>query len=545
MACGCAVVSCGHVSHLDRIKRGIRRHPVSALLALFAIITSAYVIAYPLSVTRYVPMTDVPFHAANSGILHHYFDPDYHVREQFEISPLAVPYMSTYVLGALLMFVVPSWVAVKISAAVMLALLPLGLAVMFHGMKKSPLLGLAALPLAWSFLTHWGFLNFVGAIGLFCMAMGLALMVLDKPTFARQWQLSAVLVLLFFTHVFRFPFAILGVIGVAIVMYPATRRVWPVLPPLVVPLALFAAWLKARPDTLRAPIQLGKLSTARFPEFVSYLREGGFHDPEEARALLTSYRVLGAITIVLFSVLILDGRLFHRTRRELAWAAGSVAVVLGCTAAFFLLFLLLPMEIGLWWYIYPREAVATAALALGLLPDLPRAALLRVPIVLALGLAPVGIARAITTNYQAFDRATADFHQITREIPIAPKLMYLVLDHGGTKKKNTPFIHLPAYVQAEKGGWLGFHFAMFGASPILYRDPAAPGAVIPPPVPLRWEWTPHRFQALEHGRFFDWFLVRSGTSPAGLFRTDPTIVPVEHVGMWWLYRRETKPARSH
>ena len=39
----------------------------------------------------------------------------------------------------------------------------------------------------------------------------------------------------------------------------------------------------------------------------------------------------------------------------------------------------------------------------------------------------------------------------------------------GSGAINTPFIHLPAYVQAERGGWLSFQFATWGASPVVYR----------------------------------------------------------------------------
>ncbi len=450
--------------------------------------------------------------------------------------------MSTYVLGAIFMLVVPAWVAVKMAAAVMLAMLPVGLGVMFHGMKKSPLLGLAGLPFVWNFLTHWGFLNYVGAIGLFCMAMGLTLLVLDKPTFQRQWQLSAVLVILFFTHIFRFPFALLGVVGTAVVMYPATRRFWPIVPPLGVPLALLLAWMRARPATLATRLQWAKLDFARWKEFTNYLLDGGFQDPTEARAVVTAYRFLGIVAILLVFFAVVDGRLARRTKREWLWFGGISLVTVGCTGAFFLLFMKLPMEMGLWWYIYPRESIATALLGLGFLPDLPRLSVLRVPIVLLLANGPLDLTRSVSANYRDFERVTEDFHQIIRKIPVGPKLMYLIFDHSGTKKKNTPFIHLPAYIQAEKGGWLGFHFSVFGASPLVYRDPKEPGAIVPPPVPLRWEWTPQRFQVLENGRFFDWFLVRNATSPTQLFRADGAIVPVDHVGSWWLYRRVKTPA---
>jgi hypothetical protein len=61
--------------------------------------------------------------------------------------------------------------------------------------------------------------------------------------------------------------------------------------------------------------------------------------------------------------------------------------------------------------------------------------------------------------------------------------------------------------------------------------------VVPPPVPLRWEWTPHLFDVRRHGQFFDWFLVRHPFSPDRLFAADPSIERVDHVGTWWLYRR--------
>src|SRR5262249_5154365 len=141
---------------------------------------------------------------------------------------LAVPYLSMYALGAVLMLILPALAAVKVAAAVMVGLVPAGMAVMFHGMKKSPLLGLLGLGLCWCNLTHWGFLNFMGALGLFAMAVGLTLLVVDRPTPRRQAALGITLVALFFTHIFRYPFALCAVVGTGVVMFPATRRIRPI-----------------------------------------------------------------------------------------------------------------------------------------------------------------------------------------------------------------------------------------------------------------------------------------------------------------------------
>jgi len=114
----------------------------------------------------------------------------------------------------------------------------------------------------------------------------------------------------------------------------------------------------------------------------------------------------------------------------------------------------------------------------------------------------------------------------------------MLFDHSGSTRSTTPFIHLPAWVQAEKGGWLSFHFVEWNAWPMRYRknNPA-----VPPLTPLRFEWTPERFDIATRGKFFDWFLVRSPSSPEYRFRADPSIKLVDHVGSWWLLKRDGAP----
>ena len=144
-----------------------------------------WAVAAPFAAARYPAMTDLPFHAAQTSALRHYWDPSYHFHEQFELRPFAVPYVALYAVGAALMTVLPSVTAMKVAAGIMLGLLPAGLAVLFRGMKKSPLLGLAGLLGVWCPLTHWGFLNFMGALGLFAMGIGLRKGFEKKPERAR------------------------------------------------------------------------------------------------------------------------------------------------------------------------------------------------------------------------------------------------------------------------------------------------------------------------------------------------------------------------
>jgi len=290
----------------------------------------------------------------------------------------------------------------------------------------------------------------------------------------------------------------------------------------------------------------------------------GFNDPEEMESAIRYVRVLACVAIVSLGFAIARLALpsprsksedrepkteDRKPETETDQESGEIQalfnrhftllvtiVPLACAAVGLLMFLTLPMEIGVWWYVYPREATAACFFALACLPDLPRPKLARAACVVALGVASLGVTRVVAKGYAEFGRATEDFHEISENIPRAPKLLYLVYDHSGSSRTNTPFIHLPAYVQAEKGGWLSFHFAVWGTSPVKLRTD--PDGVVAPPVPIRWEWTPYKFDLARQGPFFDWFLVRSRDVPDGLFAADPTIVPVAHRGAWWLYRRE-------
>jgi hypothetical protein len=523
---------------LGRAARALARSP----LEVFAVAVAAWVVCAPFAVSRYPPMTDLPFHAAHTSILRHYFDPAYHLREQFTLQPLAVPYLTSYVLGALLMLVFPMIVAVKIASALMLALLPAGLAVMARGMKKSPLLGLLGLGVVWGPLTEWGFLNFVGALGLFAMCVGFTLLLVDRPTRGRAVALSLSLVAVFFTHIFRYPFALAAVVGAAVVVWPATRRLRPIVAPVLPSLALFLVWLKVRPKVLDVSLPLTfppLLHRERLAE-IPGLMFGSFYDPAEKVSFVQALHGAEAVAVVCAFAFLLERRFVGRTAREWAFGAGATFVPLACAAVFLGLFLSLPMEIGTWWYVYPREATAAVFVALGAFPDLPRTFWLRAPAVVVLATCAIGIGAVVTRNYARFDQGTHDFDAVVKAIPLAPKLLYLVFDPGGSNRTGAPFLHLPAYVQAEKGGWLSFHFATFGATPIAYRPRDEPGAVVPPAVPLRWEWRPDLFRVGTQGPFFDWFLVRSPRSPDALFASDPTIAPVTHEGTWWLYRRQPK-----
>jgi hypothetical protein len=522
------------------VRVALARNRLATAIAAAAIAVSVYVAGYPFTRVHYPPITDLPFHAAAISILRHYFDPAFHFREQFSLHMLEAPYWTHHGLGALLALVMPVTAATKVSTALLLLLLPAGLAVMFHGMKKSPLLGLFALPFTWNTLTHWGFVNFMAAIGLFAMVVGLTLLVLDRPTLSRRRWLAATLLLVFGTHIFRFPFALAAVLGTALVMYPATRRWRPLIAPMIPSLAAMVVWMAVRQKELSGEIGPLRPHFERFAEVESLLF-GALAGPEERLRATRTYGLVAAALLACVTFLLIERRWERWSRRELYWAAGVTIAPLCISAVFLAMYLSLPMQIGFWWYVYPREIVAALFIALGAAPDLPRRALLRVPILGAIAWGSVGQASLVADSWASFDPATRDFSRLVAEIPPAPKLAYLVFDREHPRFMAHPFIHMPAWIQAEKGGWLSFHFVSWNAWPIRYRE-GSPD--VPPPTPLRFEWTPERFDLATRGKFFDWFLVRRPLGPDPRFRREADLRLVDHAGPWWLYHREPVSAAA-
>lgn len=509
-----------------------------AAIAAVALSAAIFVVAYPFTRAHYPPITDLPFHAAAMSILRHYWDPAYHFREQFSLHFVEVPYWSMHGLGAFFALFMPIVTAAKLTTIVLLLLLPAGLAVMFHGMKKSPLLGLTGLPFVWNTLTHWGFINFMAALGLFAMVIGLSLLVLDRPTAGRQARLAAGLLLVFGTHIFRFPFAIAAVVGAAVVMYPATRRLRPIVLPLLPSIAALLLWMAVRPEEISGEgIGPRELHLERFAEIPGYLFNA-LAGPEERRRAEQMYWIIAAVFLACALCFLLERRWRTWSARRLWWALGVTALPVCVGAVLFLMYLSLPMQVGVWWYIYPREVVSALFIVVGVTADLPRALILRLPLLFALIYGAVAQSSLVAESYAAFDAASQDFRRIVSRIPASPRLGYLVFDREDPRFVSHPFIHMPAWVQAERGGWLSFHFASWNAWPIRYREQSPS---VPPPTPLRFEWTPERFDLRSRGEFFDWFLVRRPGAPDPRFRELPNLRLVDHVGTYWLYHREAAP----
>jgi hypothetical protein len=219
------------------------------------------------------------------------------------------------------------------------------------------------------------------------------------------------------------------------------------------------------------------------------------------------------------------------SRRAACRFLGTLAVV----AMFAWLYFWMPMETGA-GHVYACEITAATLCALALLPGLPRSPWLSAPAVGALLFAVTMPARFVAGRYTAFDQESLDFQRIVRGLPLAPKLGYMVFDASGAAALVPPYIRMPAWVQAEKGGWLSFHIAAQDASPIRFKK-TSPRDVAPD-TPPSFESNPQMFDVATRGKYFGWFLARARSAPDAAFAVDPSIRRVDQQGTWWLYKRD-------
>lgn len=508
-------------------------HALSWLAWLCAAAAIVYVVGAPLWAAEYPMMTDFPFHTASSSIFRHYLDQGWHFHEQFIFQILSVPYVTFYALAAVFMSILPPLAATKLAAGVMLALLPIGLMVLCWGLGKSPLLGLWGLVVVWGSVTHWGFISYLGALGLFAMSLGLALRMADRSSRRLQIALGVVLVLLFFTDVSRFPTTVLMLLVVALVMRRHVNDVRGIAVSAAVAGGVFIAWWLARDEpTATAAGWLRLPDWGRMTEAGRYAFDIFVGDADSEM-----FRRVGLLFVVTAVVLFVLAALRLRSWPRSGWVVPAHVVVGIAIVLSLALYLTLPMEHGVWWYVFPREITAVLFLVPALLPNLPRKTWAHLGFAVWTAVAIAPLAEHVADAHREFGQTTVHFRELIKELPKGPKLLYLVYDHEGSRAQSSPYVHLPAYAQAERGGWLSYHLAQFESSPFRYRDQDDPEAEVPPPTPVRWEWSPQLFQLDEHGRFFDWFLIRRASAPDELFASDPSIGRVAQFERWWLYHR--------
>src|SRR5262245_11644236 len=176
----------------EAFARPIARSHASAILPAAGLLS-----VLPLFVVRWLPITDLPEHAAAMSTLAHWNDPAMRGPEHFFVAIGRSQYLLYHALGAGLTAVVGDAIlANRLMLAAAGIATPFALRTLLRALGRDERLAVFACPLFWSRPLVVGFLPFVASVPVQIAATALLVRTVESPTRKRTLGLAALAVIL-------------------------------------------------------------------------------------------------------------------------------------------------------------------------------------------------------------------------------------------------------------------------------------------------------------------------------------------------------------
>lgn len=500
-----------------------------------------------------LPLVDMPQHLHLISVLHRLDDANTLYPELYAARHALTPYLGYYYPVHLLGWVLPLETANRLFLSAYVVGMPLSLAFLLRCLHRQTWPSLLALPLAYGDSFGWGFINFVAALPLTFLTLGLFLRAVEAPServrvrFAIGMGLTLLCVLILHVQAFGYlAFALPWLLamargpraGAGLGAWISDRRA--ALLGVSPPVGLFLLWLADRPSEAQEiePGAPWKAWGATFsPENMRFegLETKLVALPGRAMGLLRDghdalllWGVVGLIVLALLAGFFQPfrapstGMRGDPRRRLTAWGLPLIA---------FALYVLTPFDIhGLVYYLSPRFVhVAGPLFVVAAVPLLdPRGQRLGL-----LGAAVLAVLLGVVLGrgFRAFDREAAPIRALAPLAGPRPLVMGLIYDRGSEVMRLPVHLHAAATIARLNGGAPNFSFAQTPHSPLRYRGES------PPSFPS--EWRPQAFRFARHGVHYDAFLVRGGSPEQAFGAALGRRVEVvgQHDALWLLRRR--------
>jgi hypothetical protein len=476
----------------------------------------------PIWSVRYLPMADLPQHAAQISIWLNLHDPAMGFADVFEVRWF-VPYLLPY----LVPLAVAKWIGIlpALKVLVTLAVLGLPLATLRLVLRRGgdPWWALWGFPLAFGMSFYWGFLSFIAAapLGILFVEEGDAYTA--APSRRAGLVVAALGVALFFSHLI-----VLVAAGGIVVVLAALRayaggRWLARLAPLAPAAAIGVAWIATaagQDDRLRS--WDSGLSVTRLTMLPQYL----FDAPRTLGAQVPDVdhgAVLLALALVVALVLVRP-----RVSRSVAdWAPLALVAVV---------FLAGPTLGFNGYFLSERFSIFLVPFAFAALRDAPSPDR-RVARAITVA-AAVGWMAVLTVRFAGFDGEMAPAERVWRQMEPSRRFTTLVYEPRSKFVRGPlSFVHVAAWAQAERGGVLDTSFTQYVNLPVQYR----PGRK--PPHTEGVELNPQLFDWETDGTA-EYFLVHSPPPGYVLTRAPVPLVLVARDGDWRLFRRLPLPRQG-
>lgn len=478
---------------------------------LVAAFLSASLLALPFLAVRFPPITDLPQQAAQIRLL---------AETISDSSPYRLNLAAPGALGYGAFGI--AWITVGPANAGRFAYLGLGLlwvtalAATIRSCQRDPVLIPLASLFFFSHILYWGFFSFLFGATLFLLWTALERRLRAGPGGPLEIiGLALANLAIYSSHLFWFLVAALWLLTVTLMTPLPPRRRWIRLATLLPAGALVAAWMPRLAqsgfgsETMWWVGPLGRLAPN---ESVARIF-GGLHGPVEPV-------ILGAlVTWLAIGV--------WQSRDQLRRAIDPTLLLLG--GLMLVASLLLPDRYSNTLHFAGRWAPIGMALVLLALPPPKIRHALRWLVAFVL-LATLTV--STTAAWRRFEQLElAGLEESLAALPEDPRFLGLDFYRLSQIVKTQPFFQNHAYGQVLRGGTLGFSFASFPASPVVYAEwenpPWTPGL----------EWLPHEiFESIEDVLYFDFVLIHADPPGHAFFAQQRALEPVTEMERWRLYR---------
>lgn len=478
--------------------------------------------AAPLWIGSYLPMVDMPQHAAQIAALREILHGNEFFTRLFEINWFT-PYLLGYLLLAALDAVMPITVATQLIVSASLLAIPLLTGRLLHVIGADERWKWLAIPCSFGFAFYWGFLSFLAAAPLALWLLIWTVRFVERPTLKTGVAIAVFTNILFFCHIIVLGFACMISLGYVLgKQYRNFKALVLQSLPYAGVLPLLAVWFIV---TLRgeSSVQDGLTVYGYVSERIAQLlvQPAGHVSPQ---GLLTPL-----ITALVFLLPPLAGCSF--SRRPERWLPFLLA---------FAVFMLAPRYVLTTAYFFHRLGLFLVPLWL-VLWDPPKGAGRRLDLV-AIG---VVLLWSFTTigRFAGFARETESFRNIVAQVPANSRVGSMVAEHASPYFALPVYLHFPAWYAATGPGIVDFNFADFISQLVRYRKDA--GARITDTLgwyPTEFDWN------RDGGERYDYFMVKASAdiSPLIFKEHRDSVELVARSGWWWLYRNSARDAlRDH
>jgi len=471
----------------------------------------------PLWVGPYLPLVDLPQHAAQIGALRAMWSGDEAMSALFRVN-----WFTPYLLGYLLLYafalVLPITLAAKLLVSLSVVSVPLLTARLLREAGADERWKWLAIPCAFGFAFYWGFLSFIVAAPLGLLFLIRTIAFVREPSRWRVAEIALFGMFLFFCHIIVLGFASLVALGwVAGVHHRNLKALVLHMLPYTAPLPLIGVWFAITYDT-EAQVQENTVVFSPFSYRLQQLvaQAAGLEDVAVSALLVTA-----VFTAVVLLPWLSGARFSRRPERWLPFALALFTFLVAPnfvfgTAYFFqrLGLFLVPLWLMVWDA--PQRTRSLARLA--------------IPVALLWVMMSIG-------RFASFARETESFTAVLKAMEPDRRVAAFVYDNSSPLFALPVYLHFTAWYQAMSRGIVDFNFAEFYSSMVRYRADAGTRLN----ENLAWYPTLFRWDS-DGGASYDYFLVKASVdvSEAVFKERLSSVELVAHDGWWWLYRNRER-----